>query len=198
MRAFRWATKLSVAAEPGELAPDTLIDLRSVLATEFDDVEIRFTETPSQETRVEVLGVIEARSGTEAIRVMWDLAAPAFDEHLVSWRRRSHVTVPHDRGWANRQRSLRNEAKKAGWMSTATGRVKAWHRDKGWGVLSGDELTGDVWVFAGAIEGAELDDQELHVGERVRFDYHAADFDPFPFVADSVQRIRQDQVTSSD
>ena len=69
MRAFRWATKLSVAAEPGDLAPDTLIDLRSVLASEFDDVEIRFTETPFRETRVEVVGVIEARSGTEAIRV---------------------------------------------------------------------------------------------------------------------------------
>src|SRR5262245_53217632 len=146
MGAYRWATKLSVAASPAELAADTLIDLRSVLATEFDDVDIRFVETPTQETRVEVQGAIEARAGTEAIRVMWDLAAPAFDEHLGRWRRRSHTTVPRDRAWLARQRIVREQAKMAGWMRSTTGTVKAWHDDKGWGVLSSDELSGDVWV----------------------------------------------------
>jgi cold shock CspA family protein len=189
MGGYRWATKLSVAATPGELAADTLIDLRSVLASEFDDVDIRFTETATHETRVEVKGTIEARSGTEAIRVMWDLAAPAFDEHLGRWRRRSHTTVPRDRAWIRKQRALREQAKRAGWMRSATGKVKIWHEDRGWGVLSADGLSGDVWVFLGAIEGADLEDKGLHVGETVRFDYHAADLDPYPYVADSVKRV---------
>lgn len=55
-------------------------------------------------------------------------------------------------------------------LRNARGTVKAWHGDKGWGVLTSPDAPAEVWVHFSAIEGSGY--KELRVGDSVEFEYH--------------------------
>ncbi|AHH20669.1 putative cold shock protein [Nocardia nova SH22a] len=71
----------------------------------------------------------------------------------------------------------------------AIGTVKFFRSDKGWGAVSCSELPDgrDAWVHYSAIEGDGF--RELVEGERVEFEYEAAEQDSFRFRATRVRRI---------
>jgi cold shock protein len=69
----------------------------------------------------------------------------------------------------------------------AIGTVKFFRPDKGWGAVSCAELPEghDVWVHYSAIEGEGF--RALVEGERVEFEYEAAQQDSFRFRATRVR-----------
>ncbi|MBV9486171.1 MAG: cold shock domain-containing protein [Frankiaceae bacterium] len=71
----------------------------------------------------------------------------------------------------------------------ATGVVKFYRPDKGWGAISSSELPAgrDAWVHVSVIEGAGH--RELVDGEEVEFDYEAAKQDSFDFRATRVRQL---------
>jgi CspA family cold shock protein len=71
----------------------------------------------------------------------------------------------------------------------ATGTVKFFHAEKGWGAISSDELPPgrDAWVHFSAIQGSGY--RALAAGEKVEFDYEAVKQDSFDFVATSVRQL---------
>ncbi len=71
----------------------------------------------------------------------------------------------------------------------AIGTVKFFRPDKGWGAITCAELPDglDAWVHFSAIEAEGF--RELVEGERVEFEYEAAQQDSFRFRATRVWRI---------
>ena len=71
----------------------------------------------------------------------------------------------------------------------ATGIVKFYRAEKGWGAISSDELPPgrDAWVGFSAIDMTGY--RYLEAGEPVEFDYVAAQQDSFNFVATRVRRL---------
>ncbi|WP_274561280.1 cold-shock protein [Streptomyces spiramyceticus] len=71
----------------------------------------------------------------------------------------------------------------------ATGIVKFYKEEKGWGAISSPSLPDglDAWVHFSAIEADGF--RELSEGDRVEFDYEEAEQDNFRYVATRVRRL---------
>jgi CspA family cold shock protein len=63
----------------------------------------------------------------------------------------------------------------------ATGVVKEWHAEAGWGVLTSADVEGDVWAHFSAIEGTGF--RELVDGDRVAFRFRRAHQDGYSYLA---------------
>ena len=63
----------------------------------------------------------------------------------------------------------------------ATGVVREWNADQGWGVLNSDETPGGCWVHCSALSMAG--DHRALPGQRVIFTYRPATQDGFDFQA---------------
>jgi cold shock protein len=78
---------------------------------------------------------------------------------------------------------------------TATGIVKFWLDNEGWGVLTSPAVPREVWVPFSAIEGTGYKD--LNEGDKVEFSYHGAHQEEelngvvtiYSFVADLARRL---------
>ncbi|GAB4587403.1 cold-shock protein [Nocardia sp. IFM 10818] len=70
----------------------------------------------------------------------------------------------------------------------ADGIVKFFHADKGWGAISSAQLPPgcDAWVHFSAIDDTGF--RALEAGERVSFEYEAAQQDSFRYRATVVRR----------
>ncbi|RIJ71241.1 cold shock domain-containing protein [Nakamurella silvestris] len=70
----------------------------------------------------------------------------------------------------------------------ATGTVKFYRSERGWGAISSDALPPgrDAWVHYSMIEGQGY--RELEAGERVEFDFEEVQQDSFDFRATWVRR----------
>ncbi|HLT61383.1 MAG TPA: cold shock domain-containing protein [Microlunatus sp.] len=71
----------------------------------------------------------------------------------------------------------------------AQGTVKFWKSDKGWGAIASPELPegSDAFAHFSAVEADGF--RELTAGDRVEFDYEAAQQDSFRFVATRVRPV---------
>jgi CspA family cold shock protein len=63
----------------------------------------------------------------------------------------------------------------------ALGSVKLFLDDEGWGVLTSEEVPGEIWVHFSSIEGDGY--RSLQVGQRVDFDWEPARQDGYLFRA---------------
>lgn len=72
----------------------------------------------------------------------------------------------------------------------ATGVVKFYKREKGWGAIASEALpsSSDVWVHYSVIEG--MDYRELAAGDEVELEFEAAQQDGFRYRATRVTRLR--------
>ncbi|WP_067829394.1 cold-shock protein [Nocardia inohanensis] len=70
----------------------------------------------------------------------------------------------------------------------ADGIVKFFHAERGWGAIASPELPSgfDAWVHLREIEGTGF--RSLEAGDRVTFDYEAAQQDSFRFRALRVRK----------
>ena len=62
-----------------------------------------------------------------------------------------------------------------------TGRVRFWHDELGWGVLDSDETPGGCWAHFSDLRVPGY--RTLSAGERVHFDWEAAEQDGYSFRA---------------
>ncbi len=67
---------------------------------------------------------------------------------------------------------------------TATGTVRFWHGEQGWGVLDADETPGGAWAHFSAIVGIGF--RALDAGQSVEFDYEPVQQDGYDSQAVSV------------
>ncbi len=67
------------------------------------------------------------------------------------------------------------------------GRVKVFHVEEGWGVITSTTVPGDVWVHYSQIEGTGY--KALHEGDLVEFRYEPAKQDSWRYRAMWVRRI---------
>jgi CspA family cold shock protein len=63
----------------------------------------------------------------------------------------------------------------------ATGRVREWHQDQGWGVVDSDETPGGCWVHFSALRMAG--DHQARTGQLVSFTYQPVAQDGFAYQA---------------
>ena len=70
---------------------------------------------------------------------------------------------------------------------TATGAVRTWHDEQGWGVLDADSTPGGAWAHFSTIVGEGF--RRLDPGQRVEFDYEPAIQDGFRFQAVTVRTL---------
>ncbi|MFB4196350.1 cold-shock protein [Streptomyces carpaticus] len=71
----------------------------------------------------------------------------------------------------------------------STGRVSAWHREEGWGVIESDDTPGGTFTHFSVIDEPAHQFHDLNVGEQVSFEWEAAAQDNFNFRASRVKRM---------
>ncbi|TQK69950.1 MULTISPECIES: cold-shock protein [unclassified Nocardioides] len=67
------------------------------------------------------------------------------------------------------------------------GTVRLWHDEEGWGVFDSPETPGGCWAHFSAVDVPGF--KTLKPGDRVDFDFEAADQDGFAFLANNARPI---------